>query len=330
MSWESIVGHARMKQFIRRSLVQNRLSHAYLFAGAKGIGKATVAFKLAQAALCDDLDDGVPCGICDNCVRCDRGFHPDLHVLTPDGESLRIDQVRGLRQNMSLKPYQAERKIAIIDEATAMTVQAQNALLKLLEEPPPGTVLIIIATNIGAILPTIRSRCQILRFQPLSKDEIADFIERRGETRAQSLLLAGLSEGSISEALHAMEGETFAWRDRVADWVESMLSRGKESVRALIVIGQELDDEREDADRFLNLLSLWLRDLLLVREGLDDQLTNTDATEKLKRQQATLVSADLAGALSAVDKARRRLRMRANYRLTVDAMLTQVKRSLSS
>lgn len=329
MAWDEIVGHEAIKSYLQRSVSARRVAHAYAFVGPQGIGKFLVARAFAQALLCPRVENGVPCGHCRTCGQVQRLRHPDLHLVQPADGAIGIDRVRELQRELSLKPFEAERKVAVVDEADALTDAAQNSLLKTLEEPPGETVLIMVAANPNALLPTVRSRCSILRFQPVSPDRIAQWLSARGVAEEQARLAAAICGGSLGAALAAVERDYVAMRERVARWISDLSARAT-GLRAVLLIGEELEAERERVDEYLNLFFLWLRDLLLLSEGMAASVANQDAKQRLESQARGLSSAGLSRALVEVDRARKRLRANANFRLTVDLMLANVQRSLIS
>jgi len=330
LGWDKIVGHDLPIQFLRASLEKDRVGHAYAFVGPSGVGKAATAAVFAQALLCKERTaTGDPCGTCRNCGRIERGVHPDVHFVRPEGGSIGIEQVRELQHVLSLKPYESDRKVAVIDEGETMTVAAQNCLLKVLEEPPGDTVIIVVAGNAAALLPTIRSRCQMVRFQPNTVREVVSCLAERGVPREQAALIAALAEGRIGVALEMVGKDVVALRDRVAGWVDE-LRRDSAGIQAVVRIGQVLEEEKERAGEFLNLFFMWLRDLILIKEGAHEAIANQDAIDRLRNQAAGMNVAAIAGALRAVDRAQSALRSHANLRLTLDVMLVHVQRSLSA
>lgn len=229
MSWQGIVGHDDVVEQFRRRLAAERINGTFLFVGPAGIGKRTFAYKLAQALLCEGgarrtLD---PCGTCEDCLQCTAGTHPDvLSVAKPSDRSelpLRLligegeNRMReGLCHDIGLKPFRGGRRIAVIDDADDLNVEGANCLLKTLEEPPPRSVMILVGTSPDRQLPTIRSRSQIIRFQPLSVATAAELIRRLAlasddETARR---LAEASAGSLEEARRLARPEFAEFRRR--------------------------------------------------------------------------------------------------------------------
>jgi len=216
MSWNEIIGHEELVERFRRSAARHRLAGTYLFVGPAGIGKRTFALKLAQALLCETVPEEQfePCGECPGCTQVKALTHPDLDVVgRPEDKNFipietfigdREHRMReGLCHRISLKPYRGNRRVAIIDDADDLNIEGANCLLKTLEEPPSRAVIVLLATSVQKQLPTIRSRSQIVQFQPLAIPVVARLLVERSlvsdPEKAQQL--AELSEGSIQTAL---------------------------------------------------------------------------------------------------------------------------------
>jgi DNA polymerase III subunit delta' len=204
--WHSLRGHDRVVTTLRRSLAQGRFPHAFLFVGPEGIGKHSFALRLAQTLLCERVPEAKldPCGVCPGCLQVMAGSHPDLlQVGKPeDRQELPIRVIRDLCLDLGLKPMSGRRKVAIIDDADALNDEAANAFLKTLEEPPSGSVLILVGTSAEGQLDTILSRCRVVRFDPLPESELAELLTEQKivETPVEAARLAKLAEGSVARA----------------------------------------------------------------------------------------------------------------------------------
>lgn len=216
MSWQDIVGHDRQIERFRRSIQQQRLATTFLFVGPEGIGKRTFALKLAQAMLCSRVPEAKlePCGVCPECTQVESNSHPDLQVVSKPADKayIPVDTFIGDRDHrmraglchfISLTPSGGKRRIAIVDDADWLNVEGANSLLKTLEEPSPGAVIILISTSLQRQLPTIRSRSQVIQFHPLADEQVADCLLRTGaaESTEQANEMASRAAGSISSAI---------------------------------------------------------------------------------------------------------------------------------
>ncbi len=198
-----IQGHASIKKVLSGILRTGRITHAYLFYGPPSVGKHTVADAFAKQLVCiSPREDGAACGTCTSCYKASKNVLTDLTELVPDGARIKIDQIRQIKKDVAFGPLESRHKVVIIDPAESMTTEAANSFLKLLEEPLPGVVLILITNTISGILPTIRSRCQPVPFGLLSSLELAAVLQKTSMLPAdKALSLAQNSGGMINEAL---------------------------------------------------------------------------------------------------------------------------------
>jgi DNA polymerase-3 subunit delta' len=259
MSWHGIDGHDEVVEQFRRALCRGRLASSFLFAGPAGIGKRTFALKLAQAMLCPTRPEEAldPCGACPSCAQVAAGTHPDLDVVAkPDDKSFiplelligeREHRRReGLCHNMAMKPSQGGRKIAVLDDADYLNAEGANSLLKTLEEPPPRSVLILIGTSPAKQLPTIRSRCQLIRFRPLPIETIAELLVSKGFVAdpAEAARLARYSEGSLQRALELADPELWSFRNTL---LEALAEPALRSVAVAQTVAQFVDGAGKEA-----------------------------------------------------------------------------------
>jgi DNA polymerase-3 subunit delta' len=280
MAWASIVGHDGVIERFRSSIKRGRLSHAYLFVGPDGVGKELLARELAKALLCA-ADAGEPCDECPACRKVEHGNHPDLTLIrrAEQRSQLVIDQVREeIQDPIGYKPFEGRYKIFVVADAERMTEEAQNCLLKTLEEPPPHSLLILVATRLEPFVETVVSRCQIVRFRPLAARLVEPIlVERHGMEAERAQVLARLSEGSPGRALrYDAEGvhETTLW---LLGELSSMPPGGEFVVAAELLQGVRdqggrLEDARERLRPVLELLALAWRDLFFRASGYSEEL----------------------------------------------------------
>ena len=280
MPWGSIRGHDNVVELLRQSLGKGRLPHALLFVGPEGIGKHTFARRLAQTLLCErnPEQDLNPCGICPGCLQVKAGTHPDLvEIRKPDDKhELPIAIIRDLNHDLSLKPSRGARKVAILDDVDDLNDEAANAFLKTLEEPPPGSVLILIGTSAEVQLDTIVSRCRVVRFDPLSEQELTAVLLEAGvaATPEDASRLAQLGEGSVGRARGLADSTLNAFRRDLIDELAgprpfdpSGLARKLEAFSK--EAGKESIDQRNRAGLLMTELARFFRAVLWETAGLE-------------------------------------------------------------
>src|SRR5512133_2504575 len=287
MPFSEVIAQERALSSLRSALRRGTLHHAYLFGGPEGVGKARVARLLAQAANCDGGQPGPggyredPCGVCAACHKIAKGIHPDVLVLSEEramakagrwepksgrtpSKDIVVDQVRDLVDHrLSLRRYEGRRRFVVIDPADAMNPQAQNALLKTLEEPPDDTTLVLVAAGADSLLPTIRSRCLRVAFGPIPADAIARRLEAEGHAPDRARLAAALSGGSLGRAL-ALDDDELGVR-RIA--VERVAALRADDPAGWLALAREEGEKRELTEALCELLLVWLRDVAVAQAG---------------------------------------------------------------
>jgi DNA polymerase-3 subunit delta' len=248
MSWQGLMGHDEIAARFRRALAGGRLASTFLFVGPAGIGKRSFALKLAQSVLCERVPetDLAPCGQCPACLQVLAGTHPDVEVVAKPADRAFIplealigdDEHRmreGMCYNIALKPYSGKRKIAILDDADYLNKEGANCLLKTLEEPPLGSLIILIGTSEQRQLPTIRSRCQVVRFRPLAANEVAQLLLSQGHVAnaTEAERAAALAQGSLEAALHWLEPEFSEFRSAFLDYLSAAEAKPADFVKSL-------------------------------------------------------------------------------------------------
>jgi len=239
-TFEEIVGHKEVIKSLQQGIKNKKISHSYIIDGLDGIGKKTIAFTYAKTLQC--LKGGItPCNECTSCRAFDSLNHPDVFFITPSKRSLGVDQVRdNIQKDVETKPYKYKYKIYIVENADKMTIQAQNALLKTIEEPPPYGIIILISTNIKQFLPTIISRCFLIKLKPLRFDEIKEYFISNNQVQDGKIdLYIPFSDGSIGKVKEIMKSDYFTnARDNIIRWSEEIRN---ENLIDLFEIQQEME-----------------------------------------------------------------------------------------
>lgn len=257
--WQGVLGHDRVVDQFRRALERGRLASGFLFVGPSGIGKRLFARRLARALLCSRSAESFldPCGVCESCVQAAAGGNPDIiEVAKPaDRSFIPLELLigdkehrgrQGLCYELSLRPFFGRRKVALIDDADALNAEGANSLLKTLEEPPPGAVLILISASPARQLPTIRSRCQTVHFFPLSSEQVQSILLERGlvDDKSTAERIASFCEGSVERALELSDPRIWEFR---RSWAEALADARFDSVEWAGRIGQFVDAAGKEA-----------------------------------------------------------------------------------
>jgi len=331
MSFATFIGNEHIRGGLQRALRNNSLPHAYIFYGPEGVGKRTLALILAKSLNCLNLKDD-SCDECRSCRKIDKGLHPDVRLLLPGGKvSLSIDQMRGeIRRTIYLKPLEGRKRVYIIDEAEKMTPEAANSLLKTLEEPPPAALLILLTTSYPSLLPTIRSRCQALRFSSISREDIREFlIKRCGSTMEKASYISELAEGSLGKA-STMDPQLIADQQKEMVSLAGLLLNGgnlREILEEASRFAREKSEKREREKMEAKLLSLAgvFRDLMILSSGGDRELLiNKSNKEELASLAKKVDKEDALHIVEEVYQALVALRRNANRKLLAEALFLHI------
>jgi len=317
MPFNGITGHAGPLATISRILGSGRVAHAYLFSGPEGVGKKMVATAFIEALFCGKAEG---CGECISCRKIMSGNHPDIHTLEPDGQFIKVDQVRALQKDLSYRPYEAPRKACIINGADRFNQSSGNSLLKTLEEPPGNAIMILLAANIDAVLPTIRSRCQLISFSGVPADEINGFLENSGIDPGTARAAASLAEGSIARALSLCNDEIMAER---ADVITSACNLSLKNMIDLFSFGEQFDKDREKSLQSLDMLTCFWRDMLHLSSG-SYEIVNRDLSTILERETPRRSREALLRDIESLGKTKQAILRNANVRLSMDVLSMQL------
>lgn len=317
MLFDDIIGHERITGILGRAIAAGKIAHAYLFIGPEGCGKRKIALSLIKALYCRDANG---CGECTGCTRIASLQHPDLHILEPDGAFIKIDQIRQLQRELSLRPYEAPFKSCIIEAADRFNPAAGNALLKTLEEPPGNALIILLTANPDSVLPTIRSRCQAVSFQQLSEDAVTLVLTGKGIDPETARLAASLANGSPGQAVSLCEEGVILNRREL---LEQMFHRPGEGITHLFSRSEKIAAEKENLPELLDLLVTFLRDILHVLSG-SHEIVNRDLLELVQRESMSRSPAKVMEMIEQVIETRTSLRRNVNARLAVDVLLMRL------
>jgi DNA polymerase-3 subunit delta' len=326
MPFSNLVGNDRIKSLLRRAIRDSRIGQSLILAGPEGVGKQRFATALAEAVNCEQPVDGDACGKCSQCLKIAHREHPDVIRYNPDGQFIKIDQMREMAAEAQFKPFEGKRRVLIIDDADRLNIQAANSILKALEEPPQSSLIILVTSRPYALLDTVRSRCQILNFAPLSLSELESYLTANYERPVQeNRLLARLAGGSVGKAIEIDLGEYRARRELIIKLVEAALVE-RDSVYLLSAaeqIGRRL--ERDDFVSHMKTLLILVSDLFKLK--LDqplEMLTNADALDRLGAIADKVELERLTAWTDKIEKLLQDMNRNVSRQLAMEAMLLSI------
>lgn len=320
-NWD-ITGHAWAVDMLRKHIVRGTMRHAYLFAGAPGLGRRTLAVRFAQALNCPTpLEAGIPCGECRDCKQIEAMQHADLTVVQAesDGGIMKVDQIREARKILTLKPYMSKYRVALFLRFHEANDNAANALLKTLEEAPSYAVLILTADNPEQLLPTIVSRCEVLRLKPLSVEEVQRELESRGLENSRAKLIAHISSGRMGYAIRLIEDESLldVRGERLNDLLALMPASHVEKFRYADQLSKDKDAMRQT---ILFWLSYW-RDVMLRAAQAHTPLVNVDRNVEIEDIAGRMDVAAAGRAVRRLESSLEQIDRNVNPRLLAEVLL---------
>jgi len=334
--FDQIVGNERARDVLRRMLEQRRVPGALIFAGEEGVGKKLFALELAKALNCRAPRGVEACDVCSACVRIARlaqagaetdsliiwGEYQDVGLVRPEKRFITVDQARAIERETNFRPYEGRARVFIIEEADKMNPQAGNALLKTLEEAPPTAHLILLATRTASLLPTIRSRCQFIRFAPLTASEIeAYLVKHKQRAGAEARLAAQLAQGRLGRALSLNLDEYRQQRDAMLVVLEALAAR-PDRVQ-LLRAAEDLSDakRKDDYEPSLDALELLIHDAWRLALNPQAEIVNEDIHERLTRLSGGVTNRRFTAWLARIENLRAQLAVNVNRRIATDALL---------
>ena len=286
--FENVIGNNQIKDILLNSIKNGTLSHSYLFVGIKGIGKKMLAYEFAKQIMCEKKQDNCRCK---SCIEFDSSNHPDFMYIEPDGNSLKIEQIRFLQKKIQEKPILSNHKVYIINDAETMTTEAQNCLLKTLEEPPEFATIILIGNNENAFLSTIKSRCMIFRFQPISDEQIKEYMKLNYRMENITKEHISMFQGSIGKAILLKDKQE--QYDKIINVIENL---NQKDLIEIIKQSEILYNAKEEIFEILEYMNI----LLLEKAKKNYLYTNC---------------------IKIVENTKKRLKQNANYDMCIDYLI---------
>lgn len=333
MAFDQIRGQQTAVTVLRQAWSNGRLAHAYLFIGPDGVGKRLAAVTLAKVMNClSPPAPGEACETCPSCTKINSSNHADVILLEPHGDVLKIDQVRTLQKMLQFHPLEGGRRACIIEAADRLNDAAANALLKTLEEPPDENHFFLLTSRPHALPPTILSRCQWVKFKPLSAAEIANILGAHGLETAQARFYASLAGGSAGRALELSSRVDF---QRRLEWLKAFGEVPGKDAEEIFAICERTAKEEDALNDLLDLWKLWVRDLLVCRveeeEGKGNagkRFLNHDLRAEVAAAARKYSCAELENLFGVISQVQRSIERKANRQLALETLLLGMKKNM--
>ena len=306
MYFEKIVGQSFAKKYIVNSINKNKINHAYLFEGIDGVGKNTFAKEFAKYLLkINNLENS-----------------PDYISIEPQGSSIKIAQIRNLQSDVIVKPH-GDYKIYVIDNAEKMTVESQNALLKTLEEPPGYVIIILITNNKNSLLDTIKSRCDVVKFLPITSVELKRYLEYKGIDEKKASILSTFSRGSISKAIELSESSDFMiMREDIQNNIQIMLEK---NIVEILELPNKYDQYKNNIIEVLDITINYFRDIMMMKENVTkDMIINIDKITFLQNMSKKINYSQVSKIIDIIEETKKKLRSNCNFNLSIQVMALNI------
>ena len=324
--FSDIYGQQQIVEHFQKAIETKKISHAYIIHGERSSGKEFIAKVFAQALLCEK-GGKEPCGQCHSCHQAVSGNHPDIiRVLHDKPATIGVEDIRtGINNDILIKPYSSEYKVYIINEAEKMTVQAQNALLKTLEEPPAYAVIILLTSNLEMMLPTILSRCVVLNMKPVPDDMVKGYLMKELQIPDYKAdVCTAFARGNLGKAKALAASEEF---DNIKTEAVSLLKYIRDmDITDIVSAIRKISEYKIDINDYLDILSVWYRDVLLFKATNDaNHLIFKDEIQYIRKVADQSAYEGIEIILDALEKAKARLRANVNFELTMELLLLTIK-----
>jgi len=321
-TFDEIIGNESVKLHLKNSIKMQKTSHAYIFEGEKGMGKRFMADSFAKALQCEAGEEN-PCNKCSSCIAADSQNHPDIIYVKPTNKTgFGVDDIREqINTDIFTKPYKYRYKIYIVEEGDKMTEQAQNALLKTLEEPPQYGIIMILTENLDKLLSTIISRCVHIALKPLKQSEVKEYLEKNLEMNSSSAhIYAALSRGNIGKARMYIEEQEFEEiRLMAINAIEAVINKDD---LAILELANTISLNKEKSDMMIEILLTWLRDLLIVKELKEENnIIHKDKLKTLLKQGEGIAYNRICALISRLIEIQEIMKVHVNYQLAIETLL---------
>ena len=324
--FKDVVGHRDIIQYIKDAVRQNKVSHAYILNGQRGSGKKMLAKLFAMTLQCES-GEAEPCGECRSCIQANNGNQPDIITVKHEKPaSISVDDVRTqINGDIMIKPYSSPYKVYIVPEADLMTVQAQNAILKTIEEPPEYAIILLLTENADSLLPTIRSRCVMLKLRNIKDKLVKKYLmEQMQVPDYQADLCAAFAQGNIGRAIMLAKSEHF--NEIKEDAIQLMKYIDEMELSEIVSAIKEINKYKLEVADYLDIMTIWYRDVLLYKATKDvEGLVFGDQLKFIKQKASKSSYEGLENILASIEKAKVRIKANVNFDLLIELMLLTIK-----
>lgn len=322
-----IVGQEQLREHLENAVRTGKVSHAYIINGERNAGKEFIAKTFAMAVQCENRQDVEPCGECHSCKQALSGNHPDIIFITHEKPgTIGVDDIRRqINGDVAIKPYSGHKKIYIVSEGEKMTVQAQNALLKTLEEPPEYAVILILTDNVNTLLPTILSRCVVLNMKPVRDAQIKEYLmENMGIPDYKADICVAFARGNVGKARLLANSEEF---DKVKEEAITLLKYiGEMELHEIVAAIKKINEYKFDINDYMDILSIWYRDVLLFKATHDvNHLIFREEIQSIRKVADKSTYEGIERIIDALEKSKQRLNANVNFELTMELLLLTIK-----
>lgn len=322
-----IVGQEQLREHLENAVRTGKVSHAYIINGERNAGKEFIAKTFAMAVQCENRQDVEPCGECHSCKQALSGNHPDIIFITHEKPgTIGVDDIRRqINGDVAIKPYSGPKKIYIVSEGEKMTVQAQNALLKTLEEPPEYAVILILTDNVNTLLPTILSRCVVLNMKPVRDAQIKEYLmENMGIPDYKADICVAFARGNVGKARLLANSEEF---DKVKEEAITLLKYISEmELHEIVAAIKKINEYKFDVNDYMDILSIWYRDVLLFKATHDvNHLIFREEIQHIRKVADKSTYEGIERIIDALEKSKQRLNANVNFELTMELLLLTIK-----
>lgn len=325
-SFKNVVGHKDVIRYIQNAVKEDKVSHAYIINGEKGSGKKMLAKLFAMTLLCENGNQD-PCNTCHSCIQAESGNHPDIIMLSHEKEnSIGVDDIREqINNTIDIKPYQSSYKVYIVPQADLMTVQAQNALLKTIEEPPEYAVIMLLTENADTLLATITSRCVMVKLRNIKDTLIRKYLmERLGIPDYKADICAAFAQGNMGKAIMLANSEHF--NEIREDALHLLQNIHDMELEEIIRMVSEVTAYKIEITDFLDIIQIWYRDVLLYKATKEtEKVVLKDQINYMKEQARRSSYEGIELILKSLEKAKRRLGANVNFDLVMELLFLTIK-----